>query len=248
MSLLFISPLFFLTSFPPCLFFFFSLLTPTFLSPTYLSHLCHYCLSTSLPHPHLLYTLSLSPAGHRRNNEHCSERAAWAGAAELSQARPRRGAGHPGAAADLRQQRRGSHAGQLQRVPQPHPRRHAEVHRQHWAAHPPQHQLLQRYHEHLQAYGSAPHGGATQTPRFETQTHGHAQIQPGPTASSYVSSGPSGQVLHHVTSGTETRHEKQDKLSITNFEGGCKMLEMSLLYRTCRIQGAGQEKTTCILR
>lgn len=152
--------------------FFLSFFTLTLLL---VSCLCHY-------HP-LSRTFFSAPAGHRGNDEHCSERAARAGAAELSQARPRRGVGHPGAAANLRQQRRRSDTGQLQRVPQPHPRRHAEVNCQHWAARPPQHQLLQWFREHVQARDSATHGGAAQTPRFEAQAHGLTKIKSGPSAS-----------------------------------------------------------------
>lgn len=135
-----------------------------------------------------------SSAGHRGDDEHGPERAARAGAAEFGQARPWRGTGHPGAAAELG---RGSHAGQLQRVAQPHPRRHAEVGRQQRAAHPPQHQLLQRHHEHLQAGRGAAHGGAAAAPRPEAQTHGDAQV--GPAAAAVTASGLPGQVLHHVT-------------------------------------------------
>lgn len=162
-------------------------------------HPCPYPISSVFSF--LSHTLSLPPAGHRRNHEHRSEWAAWAGAAELSQTRSWCGAGHPGAAADLWRQRWGSHAGQLQWVPQPHPWCHAEVYCQHRATNPPQHQHLQWHYEHLQTCCSTPHGGAAQAPSLEAQAHGYAQVQPGATVSCYIFTGSSGQVLHHVTSG-----------------------------------------------
>ncbi len=155
-------------------------------------HVCFYCHLFDVYSGHLhALILCLFPVGHRGDDEHCSKWAEGARTAEFCETRSWRGARHPGADEER------SHTGQLHRVPEPTPRPPAAAHR-HGAAHAPQHQLLQRYHEHLQAHRGPAHGGAAQAPRPAAQTHGGDTQDGSGAASGGPSTGSTGQILHHV--------------------------------------------------